>query len=148
MNLKQNALRLIVLTLSVAAVGIATCSAQSIRGTFNLPEQTQLGQVVLQPGMYTLTLTRFQGGQREVMIRSDHAGSTAAIILPQSEGPAAVFTKTELVCFREGGTLVVHALEVAPLGEAIYFHMPQGAPLYAMSHGARGEAISAARPVT
>jgi hypothetical protein len=136
-------LRLIILVLSVTALSVGTTSAQDFGGKFTLPVETQWGSVVLQPGDYTMSLTRFQGGQRVVTIRPDASSGSAAMILVRSKNLSPSLTDTDLVCVQEGGALVVRSLEVGPLGETLYFPMPTGAPLYSENRPVGNHALLA-----
>jgi hypothetical protein len=135
MNVRRNFVRLFVLALAATAISVGTSSAQDFQGKFTLPLQAQWGKVILQPGHYTMTLARFQGGQQVVTVRSEGTAGPEAMILTESENPSPSISKNSLLCIREGGALVVRSLEVAVEGETIYFHMPKGAPLYAQRRG-------------
>jgi hypothetical protein len=136
MTVTHRSLRLLVLALAAAALSVATSSAQNFHGKIDLPFETQIGSVVLQPGTYILQAGRFQGGQRLVTVRPDVSGGSAAMILVESQNPSHAISRSDLICVREGGVYVVRSLEIAPLGETLNFRMPAGEPVYSENRAA------------
>jgi hypothetical protein len=124
----------------------APLAAQSFQGRFTLPVKARWGKAILPPGNYTLTLARFRGGQRQVIVQGEAKGSPAALMATESEDFPPLLSKNSLVCFREGGTLVVRALEVSALGEIVYFHMPSGTQFYTLSRGGEKHPLVAQAP--
>lgn len=146
MNVHRNFVRLFVLALAATALSVGTSSAQDFQGKFTLNHQAQWGQAVLQPGSYTLTLSRFQGGQRMVEVRRDAKGGAETTILPASENASRANGKSDLICIRQGGTLVIRALEVGPAGETVYFHAPKNVTIEAQRRGSEQPVLLAMAP--
>jgi len=134
------------LALLLAAIGPSWASAQDFQGKFTLPFEAQWGNTILQPGSYTLTVGRFQGGQREVMVQTDAGAKATAIIMTQSQNPSPSLSRNNLVCVRGNRGLAVRALEVAPLGETIYFTMPKGDVMYAEKRDGKEPPLLAQSP--
>lgn len=147
MNVHRNFVRLAILALAATALSVGTSSAQNFQGKFTLNHQAQWGQVTLQPGSYTLKMTRAQGGQRMVEVRSEANRGNAAIIMPASvDASSTAGSKSDLVCIRQGGTLIVRALEAGPTGETAYFHTPNNETLSAKNHSGHMPALMAQGP--
>ncbi len=79
-------------------------------------------------------------------VRSEPAGSFAAMILPEGHNASPSLSKDDLVCIRKGGRLVVRSLEIGQLGDTIYFHLPKGAQTYAQRRGSSKPALLAEAP--
>ncbi len=147
MNVHRNFVRLVILALAATALSVGTSSAQNFQGKFTLNHQAQWGQVTLQPGNYTLKMTRAQGGQRMVEVRSEANDSDAAIIMPASvDASSAAGDRSDLVCIRQNGTLIVRALEAGPTGETAYFHTPKNETLSAERHSGQKSTLLAQGP--
>lgn len=143
MNVSRRIFRLFILVLAATALAVGTSSAQDFEGRFTLPVQTQWGNVVLQPGAYTMNFTRFLGGQRLLVVRSDQNRKSAALIVPRDETTSPSVAASQLICVREGGGFVVRSLEIAPLGETVKFKMPSGAVLFSRNRNGIGHALLA-----
>jgi hypothetical protein len=146
MNVYRNIVRLFVLVLAATSLSVGTSRAQDFEGKFTLPYPAQWGELTLQPGDYTLTLGYTQTGARLVKVRSKAAGSTPAMIMPVSHNPSRSLAASNLICVRKGGTLVIRAFEVEPLGEIIYFHVPKNARLLSQQSTHDEHTLLAAAP--
>ncbi len=146
MNVHRKIAKLFVFALAATALSVGSGNAQDFHGKFTLPFEAQWGEITLKPGNYTLALGRAAGGQTMAAVRSEAAGSFAAMILPEGHNASPSLSQDDLVCIRQGGRLVVRSLEIAQLGETIYFHMPKGARLSAQRRGNGNQTLLAEAP--
>jgi hypothetical protein len=139
------------LTKAVAVAGASLvfaslASAQNFQGKFTLPRQAQWGTVRLQPGRYTLSVARADGEKQMVTVQSEAKGGSEGFILSQGHDSSARAETSSLVCIRSGGTLVVRAVEIGPLGETIYFQQPKGVQVYAQTRHGKKQTLLARAP--
>lgn len=146
MNVHQRIALMFVLALATATLSVSTNKAQDFQGKFTLTHQAQWDTVVLQPGSYTLTITRSVGGQLQVAVRDEAGAGAPAMISIESHNSMAPASRSALVCFREGEALIVRALKVGPEGDTIYFRMPKGARLYGQVRGGENHVLLAMGP--
>lgn len=132
MKINRNYVKLFVLVLAATALSVGTGYAQGFQGKFTLSSKAMWGQTVLQPGTYTLAISRNNAGAT-VTVRSEGQASSEAVLLPASHDIAAANGKNDLVCIREGDTLVVRMLELSATGNSYRFEMPKAAQLYAQA---------------
>src|SRR5690349_10831814 len=94
--------------LVAGALGLAVLPAsaqQRYKGSFNLPVETNVGGVVLEPGDYTITVDRLGVGGVD-MIHVQGAGGTASVLAGSTEIRSAS-DRGRLVLVSAGG---MHAL--------------------------------------
>ena len=119
---------------ALGAIGTKAQEAPSLAttnfaGAFTLPTDAQWGRIALPAGDYALYYGHI-GTARLVEVVGKAKGSPHGLVI--SGAPTSVSaSKSALVCIREGGTLVVRTLDMAPLGESVQFAMPHGAKLMA-----------------
>jgi hypothetical protein len=133
MKVQRNFAKLFVLVLAATALSVGTGYAQGFQGKFTLTSPALWGHAVLQPGNYTLAVTRGQNGEQMVTVRGEGQASSAAIIFPASRDTSAAIGENDLVCIRQGGELVVRTLDLSATGESYRFEMPKAAQLYALA---------------
>jgi hypothetical protein len=121
------------LVLGTAGAKGQVLETPSFSGTFTLPVQAQWGKMHLPAGEYTFSYGQmFSGGAYGVRVDSKAKGSPHGFVLVESKDDASS-TKSQLLCAREGNTLIVRALELPAIGESISFSLPRGAHLLAQN---------------
>lgn len=128
------------LSLVLLALGVTGAKAQdgqslsitNLNGTFTLPLDAQWKNMSLPAGTYTLQYGTLNGFHI-VEVQGTAKGSPHGLILVQQ--PESTSAKNNaIVCVREGGTLVVRALEMPSIGQSANFAMPRGTQLTAHNH--------------
>lgn len=132
----RNFLTLVGLFVGVLALSAVGARAQQlfsspIAGTFTLPFEAQWGLMTLPAGEYNLYYGYLSsGGSQVVEVEGIAKGSPRGFIQVASHNPTAT-TKTMLVCIREGKKGIVRELDMAEIGESVFFAPPQGAKFVA-----------------
>ena len=140
------------LALAAMVMGAAGAKGQVITmprfvGSFTLPLDTVWDQMTLPAGEYRV----YYG-------YSNHGGATLVNIVGKAKGSAhgtliaklptgVSATQNSLVCVRDGGTLIVRALEMPEIGEAVEFQVPKGAKLLASNWKHKGYTSLAEGPM-
>jgi hypothetical protein len=114
------------LTLGTAGAKGQILDTPSFTGTFTLPFEAQWGKMTLPAGDYTLKFGLLSAGHALVEVQGKAEGSLHGVIRVEWTRQSSA-TKNELVCVREGDTLIVRALNMPPLRESVNFAMPRGA---------------------
>jgi hypothetical protein len=114
-------------TLSVvmlAASVVASAQSQRYRGTFELPFEARFGNVVLQPGSYTVSTLE---GTRGIRITGDN-GNTSILAAGYDLEPGN--EKARMILVDAGGTYALQSFEARGMGVALQFLVvktPRGA---------------------
>jgi hypothetical protein len=127
----------IMVGLSAALLALGTIGARGqiayparFAGTLTLPFEAHWGAMTLAAGDYTLQYGIQDDGSRLAYVRSTAKGGPYGMILAGPLGQTSA-TKNALVCVREGNVLIVRALEMPAIGEAVRFPLPRGVELVA-----------------
>lgn len=110
-------------------------STTNLRGRFTLPNNAQWGKMSLPAGDYTFHYGRLFDSLF-VEVRGMAKGSPHGVIAVMGDSEASA-AQNELVCVRQGDSLVVRALEMPQIDKAAEFAMQRGAKL-ASHQGKRG----------
>jgi len=127
-----------------AAFGASRASAQEFHGKFTLPFAARWGTANLPPGNYTLKVSHTPVGQGRVEVRSEDGPQAFAFSVTGSASPSV--SKNVIFCIRQGSAGIVRALQLGPLGETMYFHVPKGTQLYVKNRSAKKHALLAQAP--
>lgn len=131
-------LPLLVLALGATGAKAQGRSGTEFVGTFTLPIEAQWGGTIMPAGEYSLyyrqPLTR---ASFMVEVIGKKKGSPHVFILPQGVSDASA-TRTELVCVRQGSSLIVRALEMPEIGTVALFALPHGEKLAARDRDHKG----------
>ena len=141
------------LSLAVLGLGATGAMAQqgpslsvtSLHGTFTLPVDAQWGSMALPAGTYTLQYGRV-GEANFVEVEGTTKGSPHGLINVQQPDSTSA-RKNAIVCVREGGTLIVRALEMPAIGQAANFPMPRGTQLTAQRRVGSANKLLAEAPM-
>lgn len=141
MNSIRSLVRLLVVTLVLAATGTAGAWAQGLSsvkfsGTFTLPFEARWGGLTLPAGDYSLYYGEPVAGSeaRAVEIVGQGKGRSRGMVL-------ASFTdrdskgKNAILCLRTGKTGVVRGLDLPAIGKTLSFRLPRGEELMAQEPG-------------
>ena len=131
----RNLMILVGLFVGLLALGTAGAMGQvfdtpSFTGTFTLPSEVQWGTMTLPAGDYVLKFGLLSTGHSLVEVRGREKGSPHGVILA---GPIrdTSATRNSIVCVRQGNTLIVRAVEMPSIREAVTFALPRGTQLTA-----------------
>jgi hypothetical protein len=132
----RNLVTLIGLSMVAFALAATGARAQGLNmtkfaGTFTLPNEAQWGRATLPAGQYSLYYGNLSNGTAAVVEVVGKENSNPHVLIPAGAIDDASTTKSALVCVREGDTLIVRALEIPQLGQAVNFRMPRGTQLMA-----------------
>jgi hypothetical protein len=103
--------------LAGAFVGIASAQSQNYRGTFELPVEARFGNVILQPGSYTVSSLEQAKGIR---ITGDKG---KASILAASYDLTPGTEKARMILVESNGMYALQSFEVGSMGKALHFHV-------------------------
>ena len=108
----------------LAASVVASAQSQRYRGTFQLPFEARFGNVVLQPGSYTVSTLE---GARGIRITGDKG---KASILAAGYDLEPGNEKARMILVDAGGTYALQSFEARGMGVALQFLVvktPRGA---------------------
>jgi len=108
----------------LAASVVASAQSQRYRGTFKLPFEARFGNVVLQPGSYTVSTLE---GARGIRITGDNG---KASILAAGYDLEPGNEKARMILVDAGGTYALQSFEARGMGVALQFLVvktPRGA---------------------
>lgn len=151
----RNLVTLIGLSVMLLALGVtgakaqqsAGLSATEFGGTFTLTHEAVWGRMTLPSGNYSLYYgTMGKSGIPMVEVVGKSAGSPHGYILINWHNPTSAKTNS-IVCVRDGGTLIVRALQMSNLGKSVFFSLPQNVRLTAHLRGNRTYAQLAEAPM-
>jgi hypothetical protein len=126
-------LSLVLFALSATGAKAQIIPSPSFSGNFTFPVAVQWGSMALPAGEYTLSYGQaFKGGTYIVSVTSKADGTTRMAMVKANSDAST--KNNALVCIREGGALVVRALEMPQLHTAAQFGLPHGAQLTAQKH--------------
>ena len=130
----RSLMRLAGLSLMLFALGATGAKAQSlartdVAGTFTLPNDAQWGSMALPAGHYKLYYGKLFGSYF-VEVRGTENGSPHGMVRVIVTGQSSA-AKNELICVREGDTLIIRALDMPLIDTAAEFAMPRGAQVTA-----------------
>ena len=115
--------------LAATGANAQVLSKANFSGTFTLPVQAQWGTVTLPAGDYTLHYGHLaMGGPYAVEIVGEGKRGPHSVILSAGKNSVSA-TKNAITCVRQGGALIVRALEMPEVGESVSFALPRGAQL-------------------
>ena len=103
---------------AVLLAGAFTASAQSAehyRGSFNLPVEARFGNVVLQPGSYTITTLE---GAKGIRITGDQGKAT---LLAAGADRKPETHKAKIVLVESNGTYALESFESGSMGQTLHF---------------------------
>lgn len=123
-------LSMAVLALSATGAKAQGLTMTNIGGKFTLPLEAVWGHATLPAGEYTLRYGYAPSGLPVVEVLGTAKGSRHAFILAQAADTASG-ARNAIVCVRDGGILIVRALEMPVVGQTASFAMPHGAQLMA-----------------
>lgn len=101
-------------------------SPTNLGGTFTLPFEAQWGPMTLPAGEYSLYYGLTGAGTRVVEVIGKAKGSPHGFIGVQKYNLTST-TKTVLICVRWGDSRIVRELDMAEIGESLFFGPPRGA---------------------
>jgi hypothetical protein len=126
-----------VLGLSLVLVALGATGARGqvldstqLVGTFTLPISAQWGSTTLPAGDYTLRYGTIYAAGGFVEVRGLAKGSPHGVIRVDGTSQSSA-AKSELICVREGATLIIRALDMPLIGKVAEFSMPRGTQLTA-----------------
>jgi hypothetical protein len=117
---------------AIGARGQALDFAQFV-GKFTLPIAAQWAGISLPAGDYTLRYATLKGGPAFVEVQGT-AKVSPHVVIHVSGSDQTSARKNALVCIRTGDSLIIRAVEMPAIGEAVTFALPRGAKLTA-HHG-------------
>ena len=131
--------RLMILAgLSVALFALSEIGARGealfsphFAGTFTLPFEAHWGALTLPSGDYSLRYGTQENGHGLVFVRGTAKGSPYGMIFTGSPSNAST-AKSVIVCVRQDNVLIVRALELPTIGEAVRFALPHGVKVRAL----------------
>jgi hypothetical protein len=103
--------------LAGAFVGSASAQSQNYRGTFELPVEARFGNVVLQPGSYTVSSLELAIGIR---ITGDK-GKVAILAAGYDLKPGT--DKARMILVESDGMYALQSFEAGSMGKALHFHV-------------------------
>jgi hypothetical protein len=110
--------------LAAAFAGTASAQSQNFRGTFELPVEARFGNVVLQPGNYTVSSIE---GAKGIRITGDKG---KAAILSNGYELKPGTEKSRLILVDADGIYALKSFESASIGKSLHFAVgktPRGA---------------------
>jgi hypothetical protein len=108
---------------AVILAGTIASAQQSehYRGSFNLPFEARFGNVVLQPGSYSVSTLEGASGIRV----SGEKGHVAILAAGYEMEPG--IAKAKMIFVDAGGTYALETFESGAMGKAIHFVVPKNA---------------------
>jgi hypothetical protein len=110
--------------LAAAFAGTASAQSQNYRGTFELPVEARFGDVVLQPGSYTVSSI---AGAKGIRITGDK-GKAALLSNGYELKPGT--EKSRLILVDADGMYALQSFEAGSMGKSLHFSVrktPRGA---------------------
>ena len=101
--------------LAAAFAGTASAQSQNYRGTFELPVEARFGNVVLQPGSYTVSAI---DGAKGIRITGDHG---KASLLANGYDLKPGMEKARMILVDAGGMYALQSFEAGYLGKSLHF---------------------------
>ena len=117
------AMHLAIPTLAMIAMPIFAGSADSYRGTINLPVEARWDKTVLEPGRYTISVETNGNGGQFIYV---HGVSTNVVMLAGQSDSAQASLNSRLTLVNIGGTYVVKRFEAGRIGKSFKFRTPKG----------------------
>ena len=135
----------------LAVGGVTRARAQALQakefsGTINLPGEVEWQGRTLPAGSYALFYGTRMGGADYVEIEGQAEGSPHLFIVPQRHVLTSA-TQSELVCVRNGDSLIVLGLRMPNIGESVSFAVPQGEEFMAERRNSSARTLLAERPM-
>ena len=131
--LRMKSLLGVVLAAGALAVTAMNASAQTYKGTFNLPVETFVQDSVLPPGDYTITIGHMAPAGVDV-VRIEGAGGAVSMLAPAPE-PAAQADHGRLLFVDIGGKRVLKQFHAGMIGRSFTFAMPKALKAASRSTG-------------